>query len=74
MPNIATVLKAEIARVARKELRSQTDSLKKSLASHRTEIAALKKRVRELELPTAADRPQAARERPVLGGRHRGHH
>jgi DNA-binding transcriptional regulator YiaG len=49
MPNIAAVLKVEIARVARKELRAQTDSLKKSLASYRAEIAALKKRVKELE-------------------------
>jgi DNA-binding transcriptional regulator YiaG len=49
MPNISTVLKAEIARVARKELRAQTDSLKKSLTAYRTEIAALKKRVHELE-------------------------
>ena len=49
MPNIATILKAEIARVARKELRAQTDSLKKALAASRSEIAALKKRVQELE-------------------------
>lgn len=53
MPNIATVLKAEIARVARKELRAQTDALKKSLTAYRGEIAALKKRVQDLEKQAA---------------------
>lgn len=49
MPNIATVLKAEIARIARKELRAEGDALKKTAAVHRREIAALKKRVQFLE-------------------------
>jgi DNA-binding transcriptional regulator YiaG len=49
MPNIASVLKQEIARVARKELRSQTAALKKASATYRGEIAALKRRVEEAE-------------------------
>jgi len=49
MPNIATTLKAEISRVARKEIRCETDSLAKSTRQQRTEMAALKKRVLELE-------------------------
>lgn len=49
MPNIASVLKAEISRVARKELRAETDSLKKAATTYRREIAALKKRVAALE-------------------------
>ncbi len=49
MPNVAAALKAEIARVARRELRSTTDSLKKASATQRSEIAALKRRVQELE-------------------------
>ena len=49
MPNIASVLKAEIARVARKEIRDQVESLKKAVTSHRTEIAALKRRTQSLE-------------------------
>lgn len=49
MPNIATVLKAEVTRLARKELRAETDSLKKALASQRSEVQALKHRVKELE-------------------------
>jgi DNA-binding transcriptional regulator YiaG len=49
MPNIATVLKAEIVRLARKELREQVDPLRKSLSASRAEVAALKRKVSELE-------------------------
>jgi len=49
MPNIATVFKAEITRLARKEVRENSDSLKKTVATQRTEIASLKRRLQELE-------------------------
>ena len=49
MSNVATVLKEEIARVARKEIRRETASLKKASAAYRLEIAALKRRALELE-------------------------
>lgn len=49
MPNIASVLKEEITRLARKELRSETVTLKKVSAQYRSEIAALKRRVAVLE-------------------------
>ena len=49
MPNIANVLKEEIARVARKEVRSETTSIKKAVAAYRGEIAALKRRAHVLE-------------------------
>jgi len=49
MPNIATILKAEIARVARKEVRGELQSLKKATASYRAEIARLKRRAQALE-------------------------
>lgn len=49
MPNIATALKSEITRLARKEQKQNTDALKKALASYRAEIAALKRRVSDLE-------------------------
>jgi hypothetical protein len=39
VPNIASVLKEEIARVARKEVRSETENLKKASAQYRSEIA-----------------------------------
>jgi len=49
MSNIATALKDEIARVARKEIRRETSFLKKASTTYRFEIAALKRRVNELE-------------------------
>ena len=49
MPNIAALLKSEISRVARKEVRSETLSLKKTTRTYRSEIAALKRRMQELE-------------------------
>jgi len=49
MPNIASLLKSEISRVARKEIRTEVTSLKKAVASHRSEIAALKRRTQALE-------------------------
>src|SRR3954470_23445177 len=53
MPNIAAVLKDEISRLARKELRANTDSLKKAVATYRSEIAALKRRMQALERQVA---------------------
>ena len=50
MPNIASVLKAEIVRVARKEVRNEIAGLRKSAAAYRSEIAALKRRTQTLEL------------------------
>jgi DNA-binding transcriptional regulator YiaG len=63
MPNIASLLKQEIARVARKELRSETAGLKKASATFRSEIAALKRRVAEAERQlrvSAKSTPRAA--------------
>lgn len=49
MPNIASVLKAEIARLARKEVRAEVDGLKKTVARQKAEIAELKRRQQALE-------------------------
>jgi len=49
MPNIASVLKEEILRLARKEVRSETEGLKKASANYRSEIAGLKRRIASLE-------------------------
>jgi DNA-binding transcriptional regulator YiaG len=49
MANIASVLKSEISRIARKEIRAELESLKKSVSTYRTEIAALKRRSQSLE-------------------------
>jgi DNA-binding transcriptional regulator YiaG len=49
MSNIAIALKAEIIRLARKELRSETANFKKASAQYRSDIAALKRRLAALE-------------------------
>lgn len=49
MTNIATLLKSEITRLARKEIRAEIASLKKASASYRIEIAALKRQLKEVE-------------------------
>lgn len=46
MPNIATVLKAEISRLARKEIRAEMAATKKAAARHRREIAELKRQLK----------------------------
>ena len=49
MSNVASVLKEEISRVARRVIRLEISSLRKASATYRSEIAALKRRVLELE-------------------------
>lgn len=49
MPNLASVLKSEVSRLARKELRAETEALKKAVSSQRAEMAVLKRRFQELE-------------------------
>lgn len=53
MANIAVVLKEEIARLARKEVRSETEKLKKASVQYRADIAALKRRIATLEQRTS---------------------
>jgi len=49
MPNLATVLKDEIRRLARKEAKAQAAELKAASARYRKDIAALKKMVAHQE-------------------------
>lgn len=66
MPNIATVLKQEIARIARKELRSETASVKKASTQHRRAIAELKRQVQELQRQASALAKQIPETAPAL--------
>lgn len=43
MPNLASILKDEIARISRKECRRLVDPLKKQVAAQRQDIASLKR-------------------------------
>lgn len=49
MPNIGTVLKQEIARIARKEQKGELQQLKKTVAQYRGQIAQLRRRLQTLE-------------------------
>jgi DNA-binding transcriptional regulator YiaG len=49
LANIASLLKEEIIRLARKELRAETEGLKKASSQYRSDIAALKRRAAALE-------------------------
>ncbi len=62
MPNIATVLKDEIIRITRKELRVQTEGLKKLAMQQRRDIAALKRQVIALEKVATTKKATKARE------------
>jgi DNA-binding transcriptional regulator YiaG len=49
MADIASVLKIEISRVARKALRTEIAGLRKAITAYRSEIADLKRRAQALE-------------------------
>ena len=49
MPNLASILKDEILRLARKEVRQAVEGLKKASAQYRSDIAALKRQMATLE-------------------------
>ena len=66
MPNIASILKSEIARVARKEVRGETLGLKKAVVAYRTEIAALKRRTQALEQELRRLSKASAKAAPVV--------
>ena len=63
MANLATVLKAEIARLARKETKTQLEPLRRANAGYRRDIAALKREVAALsrQLKSASRPARAAR-------------
>ena len=64
MPNIANVLREEIIRLARKELRGESAALKKASAQYRSDIAGLKRQVRELERQVVRLSKGVATQRP----------
>jgi DNA-binding transcriptional regulator YiaG len=64
MANIASVLKGEILRLARKEARSETSALKKASAQYRRDIAELKRRIVDLQRKVAPLEKQVHRNAP----------
>jgi DNA-binding transcriptional regulator YiaG len=49
LPNIASVLKDEITRLCRKEIRAQLEPIRAASSNYRREIAELKRRITQLE-------------------------
>lgn len=69
MPNIASVLKEEIARLVRRELRGETESLKKASSRYRADIAALKRRIEALEKQISRlEKMLPKKAEPAVGG------
>lgn len=69
MPNIASILKNEITRLARKEVRIELEALKKASAQYRSDIAGLKRRVAVLEkLVGRLDAKSSKKVTPVVEG------
>jgi hypothetical protein len=69
MPNLGSVLKAEITRLARKEVRAEGEATRKASSQHRRYIAALRRQVATLERQVAVlqrkPKPPVASSRPV---------
>jgi DNA-binding transcriptional regulator YiaG len=61
MANIAGVLREEILRLARKELRKQTSAFKRASAQYRRDIAELKRRMSDLQRRLGPIEKQAVR-------------
>ncbi len=61
MPNMAVLLREEITRLARKEIRSQTDALKKASGDYRKKIAEMKSQISELQRKVTTLEKQAQR-------------
>lgn len=64
MTTFANQLKSEIARIAKKEVRSEMQQLKKSSAQYRSDIAALKRHIAILE--ATVKKLQKGQPKPVL--------
>ncbi|MDO8279361.1 MAG: helix-turn-helix transcriptional regulator [Burkholderiaceae bacterium] len=69
MTDLAGAIKSETARIARKQIRAEVQGMRKATAQHRSDIAALKRRVQHLEqmvkrLAKAAPMRQAVAKSP----------
>lgn len=64
MPNIASVLKSEIARVSRREIRAEISSLQKTVSGYRSQIAALRRQMHALEKALKRSKPAQPQSAP----------
>ena len=68
MPNIGAMLKQEIARLSRREVRSVTGTTRNATAQHRRHIAALRRQVAKLERQVAVLQRQRLGAAPAAAG------
>jgi DNA-binding transcriptional regulator YiaG len=64
MPNIAVVLRDEISRLARREVKAQTQKLRKAVAQYRRDIAGLKRQSSALKAQVVALQRKASKNLP----------
>jgi DNA-binding transcriptional regulator YiaG len=71
MPNIATVLKEEIRRLAKREIKASTTTTKQAVAQYRRDIAKLKREMRsqakEIAFLKAQERKRLGQPQPTNG-------
>lgn len=71
MPNLSSVIKSEITRLARKEIKSAVEPIRKANAAHRGEIAELKREIASLRrsLTASLKSPKGGSETVEKSGR-----
>ncbi|EGI78621.1 helix-turn-helix domain-containing protein [Hylemonella gracilis] len=65
MAQLASLLKAEIVRLARKEVRAELQALQKASSRYRTELAALKRQIKDQQRQLAKQAKSGGRAKPV---------
>lgn len=65
MPNLNALLKSEITRLARKEVRGEVVALRKASAGFRRDIAALKRQMSDLQRLVSSMNRSSGRARPA---------
>ena len=65
MSTFANQLKTEIARIAKKEIKTENAALKKASSQYRSDIAALKRRITALENALGKVAKQAGKSIPL---------
>ncbi len=65
MPNLSTILKSEITRLAKRAVRQEIDPVRSSSSTQRKQLAELKRQVQELRRELAAVKKSATKQRPA---------
>jgi DNA-binding transcriptional regulator YiaG len=74
VPNLASTLREEIARVARRSLRAEIDALRKATAQHRKHVAALKRQLAEQQRQLVSLARRASSQAAAVGAPSSGSH